>query len=570
MPGRLSRRRFLEQTAALGAAVVWTPAFRVTAADAAAERPPGFPAGIPLYRQAFENWARDIRVDGLWTCAPGSAADVVALANWAVAHGYRLRPRGMMHNWSPLTVTPGMTRDARVVLVDTTQHLTAMRVSPGTVTVQAGATMDVLLAFLEQHGYGLTSVPAPGDVTVGGVLAIGGHGAALPAAGERHADGHAFGTVSNLVLALEAVVWSPSRRRYVLRAYPRDHPACKALLTHLGRAFVTEATLRVAPNDNVRCQSHVDIPVSELFAPPGSGASRTFAGYLDAAGRVEAIWYAFTDHPWLKVWSVSPTQPPGSRRVDQPYNYPFTDRLPLEAAELVHRIIAGARFLTPLFGQAIYDVTLAGLPATMSQDIWGPSKNVLLYIKPTTLRVTANGYAVLTRRADVQRVVSEFAVVYRRLVAAYRERDRYPMSMGVEVRATGLDDPRAIGVRAARSPVLSALRPRPDRPEWDTAVWFDILTFPGSPWADKFYSELEAWAFATWSGAYAAVRPEWSKGWAYTPAGAYTSRALLSRAIPDAYRAGRRRRDNWDWAVAVLNRCDPHRVFSNDFLESFM
>lgn len=524
--------------------------------------PPAFPEGIPLYRQAYENWARDIRVDDLWTCAPGAAADVVTLANWAVAHGYRLRPRGMMHNWSPLTVTPGTPTDARVVLVDTTQRLTAMRIassSPATVAVQTGATMFDLLAFLEEHGYGLTSVPAPGDVTVGGVLAIGGHGTALTA-----------GTLSNLVVSMQAVVWSPTRRRYVRRTYGREHPACKALLTHLGRAFVTEVTLLVAPNDRLRCRSWVDIPAGELFAPPDARATRTLASYLDAGGRVEAIWYAFTENPWLKVWSVSPSQPPESRPVDQPYNYPFTDRLPLEVAELVHRIVAGARFLTPTFGQAMYDLTVVGLPATRSQDIWGPSKNLLLYIKPTTLRMTANGYAVLVRRSDVQRVVSEFAAVYQRLVAAYRARDRYPMSLGVEIRVNGLDDAHAVGIRGARSPVLSALRPRPDRPDWDTAVWFDILTFPGSPAANEFYAELEAWALATWSGAYAAVRPEWSKGWAYTSAGPYTDERLLKRAIPDAYRAGRRRDDDWDWAVATLDRHDPHRIFSNAFLDKLL
>lgn len=570
MPGRLSRRRFLGQAAALGAAAAWTPAFRVVTAQAGAPRPPQFPPGIPLYRQAFENWARDIRVDDLWTCAPATPADVVTLANWAAAHRYTLRPRGMMHNWSPLTVVPGTPPDARVVLVDTTQHLTAMRIessSPPAVTVQAGATMDDLLAFLEAQGYGFTAVPAPGDLTVGGVLAIDGHGAAVPARGEVQVPGHTYGSLSNLVVSLQAVVWSPARRRYVLRTYPRAHPACRAFLTHVGRAFVTQVTLRVGANANLRCLSLVDIPATELFAAPGSRASRTLASYVEASGRVEAIWYAFTECPWLKVWSVSPTKPGTSRHVHSPYNYPFSDRLPLEVTELIHGIVGGARFLTPLFGQSIYDITLVGLPATASQDIWGASKNLLLYIRPTTIRVTANGYAILTRRAEVQRVVSEFATTYLRLVAKYRARDRYPMSVGVEVRVSGLDDPADAGVPGARSPVLSALRPRPDRPDWDTAVWLDILTFPGSPSADDFYCDLETWAYATYSGAYAAVRPEWSKGWAYTARGAFTDMTWLKREIPRAYRAGRRPGDDWDWAVATLNRSDPHRVFSNPFLD---
>ena len=31
------------------------------------------------------------------------------------------------------------------------------------------------------------------------------------------------------------------------------------------------------------------------------------------AGRAEAIWFPFTDAPWLKVWSVSEQRPAGSR-----------------------------------------------------------------------------------------------------------------------------------------------------------------------------------------------------------------------------------------------------------------
>ena len=60
------------------------------------------------------------------------------------------------------------------------------------------------------------------------------------------------------------------------------------------------------------------------------------------------------------------------------------------------------------------------------------------------------------------------------------------------------------------------------------------------------------------------------QGWAYTAAGAYTHRGMLTRAIPAAYRAGRRHGDDWDWAVATLNRYDPHRVFSNRFLDALL
>ena len=89
--------------------------------------------------------------------------------------------------------------------------------SPSTVTAQTGVTMDVLLQDLENAGLGLTAHPAPGDITIGGVLAIDGHGTAIPAQGESIIPGHTYGSVSNLILSLTAVVWSSAQSQYVLQ-----------------------------------------------------------------------------------------------------------------------------------------------------------------------------------------------------------------------------------------------------------------------------------------------------------------------------------------------------------------
>ncbi|MEU4745622.1 cholesterol oxidase substrate-binding domain-containing protein, partial [Actinosynnema sp. NPDC023658] len=395
-----------------------------------ADPPPSFPSGIDLYRQAYRNWAGEIRTDDLWTCAPRTPADVVVLANWAHAQGFTLRPRGFRHGWSPLTVTPGTTGADRVVLVDTTRYLKAMSLLPNAVRVQTGASMDDLLAFLEDAGLGVTNTPAPGDLSVGGVLAIDGHGTSVPAVGETRQPGHTYGSLSNLVVSLTAVVWDGSA--YRLRTFSRDEPECAALLTHVGRAFLTEVTLRVGANHNLRCVSRVDIPTSELFAPPGSGATRTLASFLDESGRVEAIWFAFTDKPWLKTWSVAPTKPATSRHVVAPYNYVFSDNVPKPVSDLADLLITGAWALTPTFGQLQYTTAATALTATLTTDLWGASKNLLLYVKPTTLRETANGYAVLTSRAEVQRVVSDFASFYENLLLSYKDRGLFPVTGQVE------------------------------------------------------------------------------------------------------------------------------------------
>ena len=117
------------------------------------------------------------------------------------------------------------------------------------------------------------------------------------------------------------------------------------------------------------------------------------------------------------------------------------------------------------------------------------------------------------------------------------------MNMPVEIRVTGLDHQRDVGVDGAQPALLSALAPRADHPAWDVAVWLDILSFPGTPAADRAYRDIERWAFATYRPPFAMVRPEWSKGWAYTARGAWTNRTMLARTVPAAFEsAGNRRR----------------------------
>jgi FAD/FMN-containing dehydrogenase len=572
----VSRRRLLSGAAGAGAAVAlgWLPAFRVPTGAAAATlaAPPAFPSGIPLYQQAFENWAREIRVDAVWTCAPRSAADVVTIANWARANGYRVRPRGAMHNWSPLTIVPGSDL-SRVLLVDTTQGLAGIAVSagsaPATVTAGAGATMDAILAALQGAGLGLTSVPAPGNITIGGALAIDAHGAALPRTGETQVAGSTYGSLSNLVTSLTAVVWSAAQGQYVLRTFARSDPAITPLLTHLGRAFVTEVTLQAHANQRLRCQSWYNIPTAELFGPPGT-SGRTFASYVNSTGRVEAIWFPFTDTPWLKVWSVAPNKPFLSRQVTSPYNYSFSDQVTPEIEQFLSQLVSGNVSGTPAFGGLQLTIVQSGIVFTGTWDIWGWSKDVQLYIRPSTLRVSEGGAAVLCRRSDIQRVVSEFATWYKSRLAAYRAQGRYPMNGPVEIRCSGLDRASDVKVPSAGAPTLSAVRPRPDHPEWDVAVWIDALTIPGTPDAFAFYREMEQWMWANYSGSYAAVRPEWSKGWAYTTGAAWADPTILGTRIPAAYRAGQPAGDNWDTARAALNATDPHRVFGNGFIDTLL
>ena len=70
----VSRRWFLQAAAgvAAGGAVGWLPTFRVGPGNARVRlpRPAGFPAWIPLYQQAYENWSGEIFIPDVWTAAP--------------------------------------------------------------------------------------------------------------------------------------------------------------------------------------------------------------------------------------------------------------------------------------------------------------------------------------------------------------------------------------------------------------------------------------------------------------------------------------------------------------------
>ena len=570
-----SRRSFLAgASVAAAGALTWIPVFRATPASAQATSapPPGFPGSIALYQQAYQNWAGMIAIDTVWTCAPSSASDVVTLANWAHANGYRLRAKGMSYNWSPILLPAGNT-GAGYVLVDTTQHLTSVSVaagSPATVTAQAGITMDTLTTALAAAGYGLCAIPAPGDITLGGALAINAHGSAIPGRGETPLAGQTYGSLSNLILSLTAVVWSSAQGQYVLKTFQRGDPDIRAFLAHLGRAFVTQVTFQVAASQNLRCQSWVDISAADLFAPPASAGPNSLASYATGAGRVEAIWFPFTATPWLKVWSIAPARPALSIAVSGPYNYSFTNSVTTAENQFFGQVATGDTAGTPSFEGTAMALVDTGLVFTGSWDIWSQWQNVLLYVKPTTVRIVEAGFAVITSRANIQQVVSDFYAQYTSRLNYYAGLGQYPMNGPVEIRITGLDQPADVLTAGAQSPILSSVRPRPDHPEWDVAVWLDMGTLPVTPGFSQFYADMESWIWSHYTGSYATVRPEWSKAWACTSSGPWTSAPVLASTIPAAVSAGRASGDGWTAAVSILAGYDPDGVFSNPFLDTLL
>ncbi|QCT18381.1 FAD-binding protein [Jejubacter calystegiae] len=513
----------------------------------------------------FTNWSKEVTGSHILTCAPANQQELLAVVNWAYKNNYHVRPVGMKHNWSTLTIANG-DNNSSVLLVDLTKKLTKVSITKegehGFVTAQTGIAMQTLMTELEKQKLGFYATPAPGDLTLGGVLAIGGHGTCIPAAEEALAEGGSYGSVSNSIVSLSAVVWNAQSGEYELKTFKRDDAEIAAFMVHVGRALIFEATLQVPRNRRLRCQSYVNVPAKELFAAEDSG-QRTFTHFLEQCGRAEIIWFPFTENPWLKIWTLEDHYPVTAKPVNAPFNYPFSDNLPVQISDLIKKINNGAPEFTPDLGKAQMELVSIGLGATLSGDLWGWSKDLLLYVKPSTLRVTANGYAIITRRDNIQRVLNDFAVKYEEMVSRYKERNSYPMNGPIEVRVTGLDKARDSTVANAVTADLSAIRPVDDKPEWDTAIWLDILTMPDTPDANKFYHEMETWIYSHFSGDYATVRVEWSKGWAYTDQAAWAADEVMSKEIPQSFGG------SWQHARDVLDKYDPHYLFSSPLINTF-
>ncbi|MDX7987877.1 FAD-binding protein [Xenorhabdus sp. 12] len=530
---------------------------------------PDFPKDVKWEFREFKTWSSEIKVKHVPCCTPNSVEQVLEVVNWAKKQVYKVRPVGQSHNWSPLIFKSGA-RAEKILLMDLQPHFNQVSIEQSSpvsiVKAQTGVLMETLMTTMEEHGLGFTATPAPGDLTLGGVIAIGGHGTAISALNEKNEDGHTYGSVNNSILSFSAVVWDEASQQYILKVFQRTDPDCAPLLTALGSVLILEAQLQAGKNQRLRCESFTDIPAKELFSPPQYTEinKQAISHFLDKSGRIEVILFPFTEKPWLKVWSLSPEKPDSSVEVTAPYNYPFTELTEMEEKIFINQLHNDPSS-TPKICKTEYNTVDEGL-SSQGKDIWGWSKNLLLYIKPNTLHVTANGYVVLTRRADVQRVLNVFYTKWGALLKEFTDNGKYPINGPLEVRVTGLDTPAEVVHKDAVIPRLSPLRPRPDKPEWDTAVWLDILTLPETDYAADFMREFEQWLFQEFNGTYASARVEWSKGWAYSEDAAWEDEDVLTKKIPASFTDGQPTDSNWAATISLLNKHDPHHIFRSTFL----
>jgi FAD/FMN-containing dehydrogenase len=529
--------------------------------------PADWPTGIPVGQMDFENWDEGIYIENVWVAKPASADDVVRIANWAAEHGFHVRPSGRSHNWSPMVIGDGDSV-ARTILVDTS-GLTRMSFHPGepaTVTVGVGATLDDLINYLhDPHvigperpgdaapGYAFRNMPAPGALSLGGILAIGGHGTSVSSSNQ---DSNLNGCLSNLVVSFTAVVTAPDDPSgYTLKTFERGNPDAAAFLVHLGRAFLVEATLQVIPDYWLRLEN-IFPDVDKLFAAePGD---QSLSSFVDQSGRVEVLWFPYTGNAWTKTWTLETTRPPDP---SPPYYLPLVNDIPQWFSDVIACALQAAPYLTEPFCKG--EAWSVELLCRLIRPLRGAASNLLRYVKDNTFRVAAGGYAVHTARTDVQYVVNKF---YNGYQSCLQKSQGYPMNSAVEIRVTSTDTVAGLGIPGADPPALSATTPISD--SFNTVVWIDALTINSrhyrNPYTNAFYADLEGQLLALWGPdgtdtERAVLRPEWSKGWGFTAdQGAWTDQATIKGYLTTFPRYG--------WARDTLARYDKAGIFTDDLL----
>ncbi len=570
--------------------------------------------GATFHGVNFANWSGNIRASNIMLAEIFNETDAQDIVQWANELEYTVRPVGEMHNWSPLVIDQHTKSSDSVVLVDSSalNSIAMVEAQPtyGVVKVGAGALMEDIHKFLSDHrssggspsGYAFQNAPAPGDLTIAGVLAINGHGTGVPYDGSVESP-HFNGSVSNLILSITAIVWNSATSQYEARTFHRDEIDTDVFLTHLGRILITEVTLQVVPNINLRCQSYTEISWKELFHQDPNNSQFTVHNILNSYGRMETIWFPFTEYPWLKIWKNSPTKPAESTATTAPYNYGFSQQIPLFASEAIKVLLYAYPHLVPPFGLIQYFIThlslngtlninalteavqnlgmsgddtnilmqlvnLTGMDSTQSSgalnDLWGPAHHTTLYVRKDTLRVTANGYAIHVPRAGVQTLLHDFAEKFVELLGQYQDRGQFPVAGPMEIRVTGLEDTSGLKTRngvAPPPPAISALtKSTTAANNIDTAVWLDLLAFPDAPGSALFYHEIEQWLYNRYPADQ--VRVEWSKGWGYNESGdgPWTDQDVLKNKIPNSFSQTPRTFAN---TAAVLQSYDPQNVYNN-------
>lgn len=246
---------------------------------------------------------------------------------------------------------------------------------------------------------------------------------------------------------------------------------------------------------------------------------------LDTYGRVEVLWFPFNSNCFAQCSQRVSAQ--GNSPVTGPYNYPWMNSVSSTENAGIAAWLHKNPEQTPVFTRGELAI------ATQNQNgvvLSGQARDLAIYLKDTTLRVTLAGWALQLPRSEVQGAASAFFTkVQSMLMEAAQDKvsPSYPINAAMELRCDTMDESLGLAITYPSPPALAATRSAtPGDAALDTVFWLNVGTITGTPGSDAFYTDLEKWLLDTYASY---VRPEWSKAWAFTPAGPWTNQAVLAQ-----------------------------------------
>ena len=236
----LSRRRFLRGAAAVSGAVIvgFDPRARSWVVEGQArprslEDLPALDGTLSADEASRQAFSRDhgnyILRRPLAVLRPGSVEDVVSMVSYANRHDVEIGMRGQGHSRSGETLV-----EAGIVIDSRPLGAVEMR-SDQSVSAQAGAFLGEVYEAAFTQGLTLPATPACTDLSVGGVLSVGGWGG----------TSHRFGATVDSVQELEVVTGEGS----LLTCSPNNRKELfEMVLAGMGQcAMIVRARLSLVP-----------------------------------------------------------------------------------------------------------------------------------------------------------------------------------------------------------------------------------------------------------------------------------------------------------------------------------
>lgn len=568
--------------------------------------------------RVIENWAKSAEVRDVPVLAfkvppnedlrggkvPLVAKRIAVACNVCARLGVRIRPighhdealgkvppnnedkRDRLHNWSPINLDLEPGGDTVLYLsfqwISTVypgrKELLEVHKGPKLKAVRAycGETVAHVGELANRHGLTPPILTAPHVLSLGGVLAISGHGSRLSDSDRTDAERQAGvirdwpGTISASVDSATVITWQNGR--YEATRVQRGSDELGLAAACLGRVIVVDVTLRCLDDYSLVLRYENPSPGQLFGAQPG--ANKSLEWYAQN-GAFEVL--AFRDLPWtpnriyVAHWRNEgnnlnwnhPAQNPLADLFGTVFSLGLLDLMPWWLATMIARYKNNKEV----------DESPSNLP--------GPAAKMRMYATSDAPPVTASGYCLIIPRDKVQET-AEWAYNWSQRNLANHPNDAWGVHqyLTFETRCADLDDHGL--PPGAKPPLLSTAAPLAYDANGDpvpstekhVVLWISVLSLNNGKskrGRGDFYYAMETELFQKAQQEGWRVRPEWAKGWGYNRNRAWTwAPSRYHQWFEQSWPGDENTYGSWKFACRIAWEMDPHGVLASAFHDKLL